>query len=104
CVGSVAHPHYAPRHYTTLFRSRFRTAAENHESDLVERLVGKMSMGSSASLPRRTSVPSSSATAPIRRPQSRTSATVAIGYSSPQDRKSTRLNSSHVKISYADFC
>src|SRR5690606_40236974 len=27
-----------------------------------------------------------------------------LGLREPQDRKSTRLNSSHVKISYADFC
>src|SRR5690625_6814836 len=35
-----------------------------------------------------------------------TSASKQINYShdSPQDRKSTRLNSSHVAISYADFC
>src|SRR3989442_7258541 len=31
-------------------------------------------------------------------------ATVAKGYFSPTDRKSTRLNSSHVRISYAVFC
>src|SRR5690606_41791299 len=29
---------------------------------------------------------------------------IAIGISVKQDRKSTRLNSSHVKISYAVFC
>src|SRR5690606_39134292 len=29
---------------------------------------------------------------------------VALGDVGPQDRKSTRLNSSHVKISYAVFC
>src|SRR5690606_41642338 len=29
---------------------------------------------------------------------------VVAGHRDPQDRKSTRLNSSHVKISYAVFC
>src|SRR5690606_41321618 len=29
---------------------------------------------------------------------------VALGMAADQDRKSTRLNSSHVKISYAVFC
>src|SRR6266511_5997258 len=43
-------------------------------------------------------------TAPPRRAVRRSSVTRARGSSSGSDRKSTRLNSSHVKISYAVFC
>src|SRR5215475_15443709 len=42
---------------------------------------------------------------PISRPSSRRCAATSCRCCSwPQDRKSTRLNSSHVKISYAVFC
>src|SRR5215475_15209848 len=61
--------------YTTLFRSPRRGA------------------GSSARCPGSPPVPAARAAG--RRPR---------GRSLPRDRKSTRLNSSHVKISYAVFC
>src|SRR5690606_40171358 len=38
------------------------------------------------------------------RPQSVSSPSTVTGDQAPSDRKSTRLNSSHVKISYAVFC
>src|SRR5699024_11789009 len=33
-----------------------------------------------------------------------TAVKIIVGYTAPIDRKSTRLNSSHVSISYAVFC
>src|SRR5690554_7175816 len=43
-------------------------------------------------------------TEPLRWPYARHSAKPSSGHSNLPDRKSTRLNSSHVRISYAVFC
>src|SRR5690348_17620022 len=40
----------------------------------------------------------------LQRPQSRREARHAVGADGGEDRKSTRLNSSHPSISYAVFC
>src|SRR5690606_40687764 len=41
---------------------------------------------------------------PVAEPRLLRSAALIIGHGEFEDRKSTRLNSSHVKISYAVFC
>src|SRR5690606_41798627 len=61
--------------YTTLFRSEIRKLSEVRSGP-----------------PSRNLAPSRPSRAPVRSPRRRS------------DRKSTRLNSSHVKISYAVFC
>src|SRR3989442_11913836 len=67
--------------YTTLFRSRLGEA-----EDAFDHADGMLDPGAHAGLP------------PIRRAQlGRCGSTMG-------DRKSTRLNSSHVRISYAVFC
>src|SRR5690606_41445472 len=88
--------------YTTLFRSRFRA--------FNVRLLGETSIGVNT-------VPSGHAaealaaallvsTAPVPVAAAFWVAAVAVtaGAVLGRDRKSTRLNSSHVKISYAVFC
>src|SRR5690606_40420418 len=87
--------------YTTLFRSELaraqttakvvltcragnhnRTKAKIHFSDLVEYHIGPLNTGHVETYFKNR----------------------GLGSRHPQDRKSTRLNSSHVKISYAVFC
>src|SRR5690606_41624629 len=79
--------------YTTLFRSRWRrsTAPRNCPPPAPRAAPRARAMGRGCPAPRTPAAPS----APRhRRPwETRT-----------RDRKSTRLNSSHVKISYAVFC
>src|SRR5690349_22901074 len=78
--------------YTTLFRSRLDLArggdAEGSSDDGVD--VGQHGTGH----------------APRHERAVRTVRTVgvALGHDAQTDRKSTRLNSSHVEISYAVFC
>src|SRR5690606_40370949 len=55
------------------------------------------------SSPSQTPASKCEAVANLRR-QRHTGQQIAAAESSPPDRKSTRLNSSHVKISYAVFC
>src|SRR5207302_11197358 len=82
--------------YTTLFRSR---AAGRREADQRERAGHRRDQQGSGqgvatgALPRRPAVPPQRAPDPHPPVADR-----------EQDRKSTRLNSSHVKISYAVFC
>src|SRR6266508_6412798 len=40
----------------------------------------------------------------LRLPRSKSDSAQAVGFAGRRDRKSTRLNSSHVAISYAVFC
>src|SRR5256885_4784498 len=80
--------------YTTLFRS-VRTAKS---------VAISHTHGGSTTARRSHLIPPSSGTptAPTMRGNSRT--WVGFGNRSPTDRKSTRLNSSHLVISYAVFC
>src|SRR5699024_11578169 len=73
--------------YTTLFRSRWRRHAERDSSATSSSKRTSALRGSGSAWPGRT------------RPSTR-----ATSCSSTSDRKSTRLNSSHVSISYAVFC
>src|SRR5690606_41282087 len=75
--------------YTTLFRSERRAAHVSHRHDLVE-VVGDV-LGDDT---RR----------PVHERRFRQSLADEGGDAVDLDRKSTRLNSSHVKISYAVFC
>src|SRR5437868_13114184 len=74
--------------YTTLFRSRLRTAGrfELHTGPAGPAERGRM--GARPDVP----VPDRADAAPV------------AGAGAARDRKSTRLNSSHVSISYAVFC
>src|SRR5207302_10925478 len=82
--------------YTTLFRSRI-----DNRPELVEQLKG--SRGANSSTP-------DSLLALLAYVQwgksfpARMVGDFALALFDPRDRKSTRLNSSHVKISYAVFC
>src|SRR5436309_8659241 len=72
--------------YTTLFRSLSARAPPNGRRLARGRVSSPGPRGN---------------TAPARPPRPRRSSGRGI---TPRDRKSTRLNSSHVKISYAVFC
>src|SRR5690349_23875265 len=75
--------------YTTLFRSRtFRSTAGRRQSD------------EESDPPRRRGL----RTGPGRPDLQRPAAGALPGGDPARDRKSTRLNSSHVEISYAVFC
>src|SRR5690606_40019890 len=84
--------------YTTLFRSPCVISASM--------LFCVDTRGVDSSRPCPVSSSADSATsrlmAPLMEPTARP--TVELAVDSPRDRKSTRLNSSHVKISYAVFC
>src|SRR5690606_39499063 len=80
--------------YTTLFRSRPRTRTDRRRRPRALRSARRSRPA------RRGSVPACRLPRPVRRAR-RTSRTTAAR---TPDRKSTRLNSSHVKISYAVFC
>src|SRR5207253_10263986 len=82
--------------YTTLFRSTrgsLSVHGESHESEVARR---ESRLGRRKSLVRQRFV-----TAGLRRATAGRAVTKLRGQS---DRKSTRLNSSHVAISYAVFC
>src|SRR5690625_6440993 len=57
-----------------------------------------------ATLPHLPWVTAFAATAPVRRLSHVFVTALSVGIGRPIDRKSTRLNSSHVAISYAVFC
>src|SRR5690554_7028902 len=76
--------------YTTLFRSYQEKGEVDVVSGQVNRSTGSISLR--ASFPNSTEVMRSGNTGTIRLKESKA------------DRKSTRLNSSHVRISYAVFC
>src|SRR5207302_11073596 len=84
--------------YTTLFRSRRRTVRRRvqYRLSLHRRQLGRVRPGSRSSA--------------RRRPRARVHDLfggpdrVLRPHRNREDRKSTRLNSSHVKISYAVFC
>src|SRR5690606_41730226 len=100
-VSSSASPSLFP--YTTLFRSRL-TRGRHDLDGLLERLVS-ITAGETRPLEalgggrreRRARLSPQQANEEVHRPAVR----LAQG---GEDRKSTRLNSSHVKISYAVFC
>src|SRR2546430_10368788 len=73
--------------YTTLFRSGLKTVR------LIEAFYRASAQCSEIAVPR-----------PDARPTRAGSARERTQASAPQDRKSTRLNSSHSQISYAVFC
>src|SRR5690606_39483655 len=80
--------------YTTLFRSYLPKASKRGGGDLIARADSSFSpIAAIAKL-----LPKHNAPTPDRRP------TVDPVQVAEKDRKSTRLNSSHVKISYALFC
>src|SRR5690606_40688410 len=81
--------------YTTLFRSRARYLGRIRE--LLAHFAGSGEVSLEIGALRR-------APAPVPSPAGATAAAIAQADDSFQDRKSTRLNSSHVKISYAVFC
>src|SRR5690606_40168683 len=76
--------------FTTLFRSREHPVPRGRQRDG----LGRLSRGGPALL-------GCTACPVLGRPQSKSNPTRAP---EAADRKSTRLNSSHVKISYAVFC
>src|SRR5690606_40926801 len=84
--------------YTTLFRSRYRPGggASSRSSPLA-----------GTATPSRTRLPYDSWSLDVIGPwtvHAIRSPTASLGHGSYRDRKSTRLNSSHVKTSYAVFC
>src|SRR5205814_6089436 len=81
--------------YTTLFRSQSPFATPSARLDAIFRPQGRPT-SSPASLPMTGLPGASSAAASLRSPDARV---ISI-----RDRKSTRLNSSHLGISYAVFC
>src|SRR2546426_12812498 len=86
--------------YTTLFRSTVTTTdlkAEKSESRL---WMAPLAGGEGGAVP--LTVPGSSASAPRWSPDGRYVSFLAARKTG--DRKSTRLNSSHLVISYAVFC
>src|SRR5690606_40025214 len=84
--------------YTTLFRSSQIVQAP---AAVIAKQATVLSSSPSPPHARRVSaaLPTISRTSPVR--SQRPGASDALP---PEDRKSTRLNSSHVKISYAVFC
>src|SRR5690606_40913031 len=85
-------PRSTPFPYTTLFRSALGGAAQPRQDELAEQLVllGVVVLAlHHQDLHRRLVVAARGED---------------LGAARRQDRKSTRLNSSHVKISYAVFC
>src|SRR5690606_40347226 len=67
-------------------------------------LASRSSLGSANEIFSLAVVTSSTSDHPRWDNQSNSSSTSTSGTEAPLDRKSTRLNSSHVKISYAVFC
>src|SRR5690606_39706296 len=77
--------------YTTLFRStRIKGATPRKHSDILTLVMLEA---------RKTFIPKGGVTNPIS-----AVLVMMMPNQTPSDRKSTRLNSSHVKISYAVFC
>src|SRR5690606_41599131 len=86
---------FTPVPYTTLFRSVEDTRAGRYPVR-DEGEVGTQAVAH-ASLPMRRAIRSTTASCAA-------TSSGSPGASGAKDRKSTRLNSSHVKISYAVFC
>src|SRR5205814_9382412 len=88
--------------YTTLFRSWASCCEDSRESP-----PASASPFPATTRPSTCSPPESPATAFARRRRQSSSSprpSQRRAYLSPRDRKSTRLNSSHLGISYAVFC
>src|SRR5690606_41785665 len=100
-AGRTASP--TPLPYTTLFRSRRRPAVlvgDDGGEHATRRQPGRADPGQ-----RRVEVPVRPAGVPLRvLDDVRARVVEYTQRTSSRDRKSTRLNSSHVKISYAVFC
>src|SRR5262245_63943048 len=85
----ILHPPHPPLFpYTTLFRS----------SCAILNRAFSTPIGNAGEISSPATLTGIAASLPIRRASARSAA------SSPRDRKSTRLNSSHLGISYAVFC
>src|SRR3712207_8426420 len=78
--------------YTTLFRSRRGRALEQPLHRLIQPLLGRLH------------IPPDVAAGGVAREFHRVLDAMLLGNFAEQDRKSTRLNSSHANISYAVFC
>src|SRR5690606_41429812 len=87
-------PNSTPLPYTTLFRS----AGAAHRLRGLEPLAAKQPRGGAADRSRWTGG------AVHARDRARGRLALEDRAAAPEDRKSTRLNSSHVKTSYAVFC
>src|SRR5207253_11439152 len=85
--------------YTTLFRSKFRLFASVYKYLIKEALVP---LGYNCE--RADEIPESGAIPEQIRKALRDADLVVADLTDRKDRKSTRLNSSHVAISYAVFC
>src|SRR5690606_41303706 len=94
CFVAVLPPTSTLFPYTTLFRSSVRDPLRGRARALFGRLRGSRD-GSGPLRPVRTS---------LREPRARSRNLQRRRLRHRLDRKSTRLNSSHVKISYAVFC
>src|SRR3712207_7994599 len=86
--------------YTTLFRSEIAKAIVGHH-DIVDGVLTCLFVGGHALLE---GVPGLGKTALIRALSQALSLKFNRIQFTPEDRKSTRLNSSHANISYAVFC
>src|SRR5690606_41014720 len=89
--------------YTTLFRSRHADDDAEQREERAQHIAANRSQGEADCLPEHQAASRfivSEATFPSRKRIVR----CAYAAMSASDRKSTRLNSSHVKISYAVFC
>src|SRR5690606_40007919 len=77
---------------------------EGEVRELRQLLIDHCALPSGESSVAREGQSSGIAAVPARPPSCACESVVARDRTSPSDRKSTRLNSSHVKISYAVFC
>src|SRR5438874_9080308 len=99
----MRHPPRSPLFpYTTLFRSVLPLVAAEPRTATIEVLPGRVHADGTTGFPVRLGILDrfGNAVADARPEVSADVGTVAP----PEDRKSTRLNSSHVEISYAVFC
>src|SRR3712207_8710516 len=83
--------------YTTLFRSSAGHAGDNRPPILSAAPVGSSGAGAGAAGAR-------AITREASHGRVEAAAAVEVGAPAGEDRKSTRLNSSHANISYAVFC
>src|SRR5207249_10788894 len=100
--GRLSPPRSPLLPYTTLFRSTLDEALLQAEDMLEEAILGMIA--NNEEVP----APSPANGRPVARLPALTAAKLevylAMRQAGLEDRKSTRLNSSHVSISYADFC